>query len=84
MRGLTPAERDVLALMIDDDVGPATLIEFPSDAVEATVTAMVAQGRIRTYADHDERGREIDVYTPTAAGHLALRLWPTTMATVPR
>ena len=81
MRGLTPAERAVLAFMLaDGNTGPTTAIPFPSEHVEATVVGMVAQGRIRTYQVRDDDGEAIG-YTVTDAGRLALRLWPATAAT---
>jgi hypothetical protein len=80
MRGLTPAERDVLAFMLAGDDGTHIEIPFPSEHVEATVESMVAQGRIRTFTREEEDGWH-DIYTPTDAGRLALRLWPATMAT---
>lgn len=80
MRGLTPAERAVLAFMLADDAGPRIEIPFPSEHVEATVESMVAQGRIRTFEREEEDGVHC-IYTPTDAGRLAFRLWPATMAT---
>lgn len=77
MRGLTPAERAVLASLCD--VAPSHLI--PIEEVEPTVRALCADGRAFASWDIIGEADRREMFDATDAGRLALRLWPATAAT---
>lgn len=77
MRGLTTTERDALVRLVET-FDAASRAEIDTDTEEAPFADLVATGRARMCED------ELWVWwEPTPAGRLALRLWPSTRATVP-
>lgn len=75
MRGLTPAERALLARVTHThDTGEDDILDV--DADESEYDNLIARGSITRHFDEDWIWWE-----PTDAGRLALRLWPATAAT---